>query len=205
MDYLNYINKKRSRDLIIIDIFRDPIERKISAFFQNLEQIHLWEINKIDGVQRKWNEFLAFYMNDTEKLIKIFNDKYILKKENYYSYDEWRHDGLRIDKHIFDQKKKYTIINHNNKKYFLLRFDQISKWEDIFTRNGFENFKLISSNISGAKNYSDLYNKFRKKFFFGNSKIIDLIFDKHHKNRYETFLTKEEIRQLKAKWYSKIV
>ena len=71
-DIYNIINNScKTEKVYIIDSYRLPIERKISSFFQNIQK-HI----------PNYNNLLI------EEIIKIFNEKFLVKLENYHSINE---------------------------------------------------------------------------------------------------------------------
>ena len=58
-------NKQIGRDVFVIDIYRTPIERKMSAFFENISSFHF---NNTDSNVNKY---------DLPKVVKRFNQIFL--------------------------------------------------------------------------------------------------------------------------------
>ena len=90
-------NVKQRKNIFIIDSYRTPIERKISSFFQNID-----------------NHIINHNNKTTEDIISIFNEKLLYELEDYHSIDEvMKHFGLDTFTE-FDFKNKYNIIKKDN-------------------------------------------------------------------------------------------
>ena len=90
-------NIQNDTPIYIIDSYRTPIERKMSAFFQNLGK-------RINNYNQK----------TTEDIISIFNQSFLYKLEEYHSIDEvMKHYGLPTFTN-FDFKNKYNIVKKDN-------------------------------------------------------------------------------------------
>ena len=202
MDVVNYLNTKIDEPLLVVDVFREPLSRKISAFFQTLRRKHMITINELCGFSYTWQEFHDYYCDHIVELINIFNFHYLLAFENYYSYEFWRDDGLDITSNHFNAENKYSIIDHRDKRYLLLRFDNLSDWEEIIQSIGYENFKLQKGNISLDKDYSRLYQLFKSNYFIPDRVLLGLL-DAKHGHRLHTFYTDAETAQIKQQWIKK--
>jgi hypothetical protein len=134
--------------LYIIDSYRDPIERKISSFFQNIH-IHLCkkmiDINKLP----------------TEELIKIFNNTLLLNLENYHPLDI-EHPIFKNDN--FNFSNEYILKKIDNKIYIKLRFKSINNWNLIFKNIFNKNIPIYNNNLSQNKIYNKIYYKFKKEY-----------------------------------------
>ena len=205
IDFINYSMELSNKPIIVIDVFRDPIERKISAFFQGLQRVFMKKINNIYNEELSWLQFKMKYFENINDLIEIFNKYFLLFHENYYAHDEWTLDGYNFDLYPFDSQMKYSRYEHRNKFYFLLRFDDLKNWSKIFRRYGFDNFSLATQNISSGKDYSGLYQRFRENFFFPSSIYPEIMFNHLHFNKYRLFLSSQEMNILKAKWEDKVI
>ena len=141
----------KTKTVYIIDVYRNPIERKISAFFQNID---------IE---------LPNYKNYTvDELINYFNLNCLLDLENYHPIDEvLEHYKLPLF-NSFDFKKRYNIIEHENKKIIKILFNDLPKWENIlsniFSHLG-KKIKLVNDNLTRNKSdICDLFQCFKKKY-----------------------------------------
>jgi len=180
------LNIKSVKDLIcgsktsvyIIDSYRNPIERGHSGFFHNL------------------NIFFKKIPTDVNLLIYWYNKYYL----NYLNEQQ----PLDIEYPIFENvdfnfNEEYVIKIINNKTYIKLRFHSINKWSNILSKIFEKNIILLNENLSENKYYSELYDKFKKKYKVPIKYLKNIINDKlflKYNNVYE------QIQYLKY-WYNK--
>ena len=112
IDFINRcsLNKK----LYLIDSYRRPIERKISAFFQHI------------------NRNVPDYKNKScEHLIDIFNTSYLNHIEEYHSINPIMEEyGVELFD-TFDFKKKFVIREKGNLVFIKILFSDINEWSSI--------------------------------------------------------------------------
>uniref|UniRef100_A0A6C0AEW8 Sulfotransferase domain-containing protein n=1 Tax=viral metagenome TaxID=1070528 RepID=A0A6C0AEW8_9ZZZZ len=173
-DVLSFIKYQKSKKIYIIDSYRDPIERTISSFFNNIE----FHIGK---------DYLSV---DMEILIIKFNEIFRNKIENYH---------LCIIEVEYDFFKKYYIKEIDNLVFIKLRFKDINEWSDILSSIFNKQIKLVNENISENKEYFDLYNKFKKKY-----KVpIDILNEVIQEKTFKKYNTPEEQEMYYEMWKSK--
>tara|TARA_R110000868_G_scaffold16405_1_gene73705 strand:+ start:202 stop:786 length:585 start_codon:yes stop_codon:yes gene_type:complete len=145
-DMIDFYSKNNS--VYIIDVFRNPVDRKISSFFQNISY-HLgndWEKLPIDNLL---NHFKKEYEN----------------LENYEAIDEV-FDHYKLG----DPPKKihevpYFIKQEGNLILVKLRFDYIDKWEEHLTEIFKQPIKIIKDNLTQDKEIYPLYKIFKQAYF----------------------------------------
>jgi len=147
-DVINNNNNKDNKDIIIIDSYRNPIERKISSFFENIKS------------------YLPNYYELTiDEIINFFNDNnFIYYLEEYHSINEIL-DYYNIPRFSnFDFYKEYNICKKNNKIFIKIRFKDINEWSKILSKIFNKYIIIQKSNLSLNKSYSNTYNEFIKKY-----------------------------------------
>ena len=133
----------KNKKTYIIDVYRNPIERKISSFFQN-----------IDTLVSNWK------CKSNDELIKIFNKKYIYELEEYHSINEaFEYFNLPKFKE-FDFQKKFNIYQHNNKVFIKLLHKNINIWNLILRYIFKKKFIISNDNLSIQKDYYKTYQNF---------------------------------------------
>jgi hypothetical protein len=177
---LNSLNKK----IYIIDSYRNPIERKISSFFQN------YEIKN----------------NDTEESIMDLLNNYVILNENYSCMDETL-NYFNIEKpKNFDFDKKYNIIDHKNIVFIKLRFNDIKEWDIILSKIFDKNITMLNSNLSINKKYHKMYEKI-KSIYHVPECVLNNIKNNNEFKIYNTLDEQEKYIQLwscKTKKYNYI-
>ena len=146
VDIVN-VNTGLNRKIYVIDIYRSPIERKISAFFQQIA-IHFNNIEK---------NLLNYPI---EKIIKRFNDIYTHINEIDY-YNE-KFEILKIKD--FNFEKKYFKYEKDGVVYIKLRLKDVEEWGNIISE--ILNTKIIMINDYSTENkvIGPLYKLFKTKY-----------------------------------------
>jgi hypothetical protein len=163
-EYLNYYNEVACRKLKIISIFRDPLERIMSSFFQSLtEDPYAWvgqdNAKETDG--------------DTENIVRgmSFHDLQSL----FYRYCE-RIDGygesvLIICQELGIDPEKLTfsgqrLIGENDFdtcSLYLLRFDlMLPQLSDLLSHIMGRQISVRPSNLGSSKWYAEIYTGFKE-------------------------------------------
>ena len=168
---INY-NKDYHNKVFVIDCYRNPIERSISAFFQNIT-IHVPDYKNVP----------------LKRLINIFNNKFI-KKENYHPINEMMFNfGIR-QFNSFDFSKKYNILNINNIYFIKIRFSDIKKWDNILSTALNRDIIIKDENITNNKNISALYKRFKDEYKIPK-KLLDEFINDTEFNIYNTIEEKK--------------
>jgi hypothetical protein len=175
-------NKNLGKNIYVIDIFRTPIEHKISYFFENIsyhfnnteEQINNYDINLI--IQR-FNKLFPYLCN-TDYYRQIYNIPII---DN------------------FDFTHKYLCQTINNVKYIKLRLDDFDSWSIIL-------FNIFGIPIYTVKEYetnnktiSSLF-----KIFKNNYKLPINFLNEINNDKLNYYLSTEEKNNYIQKWSDKL-
>jgi len=141
--YNEYIGKK----VFVIDVYRSPIERKISDFFEHIE-LHF------NNSQENVNKY------PVERLIKRFDSlfPYIAGKD--YITDKY---NISLPEK-FDYAKKYMMIIENNIRYIKLRLKDSNEWGNILTFLLGHEIHIITDYETENKPINDLYKKFKDEY-----------------------------------------
>jgi len=139
LDIIKY-NRFLGKNVYVIDIYRSPIEQKISTFFENIHAFHFNVPIEI------LNTF------EVEKIIKRFNQvfPYLLTNDNFRTkynvpYPE-----------TFDFNKKFISSEVDGIKYFKIRLKDSGEWRgilkdilglEIFIANDYETSKKPINHI----------------------------------------------------------
>jgi hypothetical protein len=111
-----YYNRSLGKNVYLIDIYRLPIERKISEFFERAARYHFNTSEK---------ELVTYDMSRiTNRLNCIF--PYISNDDYYKDYF-----GLTYFPEKFDHEKKYILQEVNGIKYIKLRLSDVKMWHII--------------------------------------------------------------------------
>jgi hypothetical protein len=182
------VTEKRPRRIFVIDVYRTPIERKMSEFFHELSTLHFAKAGVDAG---------AYSM---EKLTRRFNDMLPHMGDVDYFVDRFA-----VDSSMPEQQEIYTV-ERGGVTYIKLRFKDIARWGEILapvlgitavgvlgTRGGFE---MVKDNETGG----DLYRQFVEAYRLPYNYFKQLEEDVQLK-RYYNF---EERHEYLLKWWNKM-
>ncbi|QRM89035.1 hypothetical protein FG167_07225 [Lacinutrix sp. WUR7] len=162
-----YILKKQ-RPFKVITLFRDPIERNISAFFDAF-QIYV-------GVSPEG------YQGDLKTLEKLFFQQlphaYPLQWYEDYMLKDLDFDVYTQD---FDAEAGFQIIKQEQNEMLLMHCDlaDAEKEKLIKTFCAVSNFQLTNTNVRAASASSDLYIAFKNYMQFPEEYIQDMYTSKY--------------------------
>ena len=183
MDLIQFIANQK-KQVFVIDVYRTPIERKMSEFFEKIGVLH----------------FNNTYENVAKYSIKKTTDRfnyvfpYLGQGDHYF-------DKYLIDEPCaFDFDKKYTIQEINNVKFIKLRLCDSSEWGSILSKIMYTKVVIIVDYQTIDKTIGDLYNKFKKEYKIP-SNFLSLISNCKYFNFY--YSASERHNYLKS-WESKI-
>jgi hypothetical protein len=139
-DFLSHQKGK----IYIIDVYRTPIERKISSFFQNI----------LTHIGPNYSSI------PIDELINKFNKEFLYTLEEYHPLD--------IEMPVFSSSsvgdKEYIVKEEGNRVYIKLKFSSIDKWGEILSSIFNKNIVMSPMNLSENKEYSAVYKEFKKKY-----------------------------------------
>tara|TARA_B100001758_G_scaffold246308_1_gene261085 strand:- start:5120 stop:5812 length:693 start_codon:yes stop_codon:yes gene_type:complete len=177
--------KKSSKhhELIIVDAYRTPIERKISSFFHNGE--------------RKIPNFLNL---TTEEQINIFNSDHIYRIEEQHIIHEVFKRLQLPDTKKYNFKKKYLYHKHNNIVFIKLHYNDIKNWDKRLTSIFSKTIPIVSDNVSSNKPYYEKYKQFLKEYKVPKKYLEGQLLNDKEFKIYQTPL---EQQQYIDKWLQK--
>ena len=180
----NLIQYSRINNKLIyfIDSYRNPIERKISSFFQNINEI-----------KPDYKEI------SIDELIKFFNDTFF-NYEEYHSINEIL-NVFNIDLfNSFDFNNKYNIKYHENMIFIKIRFKDVDNWQFILSKIFNKEIIIHNDNLTIDKDYNEYYSEFKK-----NYKIPKEHFDKIIEDReFNIYNSENEKKEYYNFWSNKI-
>ena len=146
-DIISYIALK-GYNIYVFDIYRTPLERKMSEFFEKLSPYHF------NNSEEHINGYSIKRISD--RFNKIF--PYLAINDNYF-------DKFNIcNPPNFDFDKKYTLQVINNIKYVKLRLSDSIHWSDILSRLLGREIVLINDYTTESKPIGDLYKRFKMEY-----------------------------------------
>ena len=138
-------NRNLGKNVYVIDIYRSPIEHKISMFFEKVASFHY------NNTEENVNSY------DINKVITRFNNLFPhLSRLDYYK------EVYNIEFSMnFDYDKKYLLVNDNGVKYIKLRLKDSNIWGKILS--SIFGFKIctVKDYESSNKPIKNMYIKFK--------------------------------------------
>ncbi|MFP4470134.1 MAG: hypothetical protein ACLFPE_05600 [Bacteroidales bacterium] len=183
--YVKAYYRHNRKKLTIISVFRDPLERHISSFFQ-------W--NGTRPLERKEvgdkTETLIFRRNTGELQHQFIAE---LKNRSFPGREESIEiicDELKIDtgKLVFEIKKKSGLYETKKFRLFLLRFDLLfDDFEQILSTITGKTIRQINQNMGTEKWYAEKYLDFKQTLILPEQIIKDIY--EERKSLIEVFYT----------------
>jgi len=189
-------SSKKNDKVFIIDSFREPFERSISSFFENLHKTN--------------PNFKSYKL---EQLINLYNTIHLKNIELYHSYlESWRMFDLSTE-FEFDFDKGFVVKNIDNIFFIKTRLKDSHKWKTIFNEVMNEEIDFQTKNDFSSKNYLSQYISFKSKYIL--PKDVKEIFRKFYTQEYSTeensvfyqtwqemkkLMTEDEIKNYLNKW-----
>ena len=196
----HYVNPNENERVVILSSIREPVARTISAFFQNITN-HLG---------KTVSEILAMPVID---LITIFNEQFFLILEDYYPFWDSQeplgnsYAGRDLLSIPFDHQRKCLYYQDSEYRILILRFEDISDWDQIIRATLPEedllSYSFRSENLSSDKWYASLYRQFLQEYTVKKD-LLDAKFNHPSNHAVLThFYTSVEIETIKERWYSR--
>ena len=174
-EIINYM-AKQGKEVYVIDVYRTPIERKMSEFFEKISPYHF--NNTEDNISKyKINRI-------TDRFNKLF--PHLAKGEHYF-------DKYDIPNPIpFDFNQKYSLQEHNNIKYIKLRLCDSNIWGKLLSQILNENIVIINDYQTDTKLIGELYKKFKSEYklpfnyieLIANCKFFNYYYSEEERNSY---------------------
>jgi len=183
-ELINY-NSSIGKNVFVIDVYRTPIERKISEYFELLTCYH-------------FNTTDANIVNyKLEILIKRFNSLFPFIGSGDYFFDKY--DIPLPEK--FDFESKYLLVEKNNVKYIKLRLCDSNEWSKILTKILLNDIVIVKDYQTENKGIGEIYKKFVQQYQIP----YNLLETVKHCKYFNYYNSEHEIQNYINKWNSKII
>ena len=140
-------NSILGKNIYVIDVYRSPIERKISTFFELIE-MHF---------NNKTEEIMNYSL---ERIMNRFNNIFLhIAKDDYFK-EKYE---ITIPQ-TFDFKNNYLLVNEKNIKYIKLRLCDSNSWGKILSSLLNCEIILINDYETSNKKINSLYENFKKNY-----------------------------------------
>lgn len=183
LDIIKY-NKFLGKNVYVIDIYRSPIEQKISTFFENIHSFHF------NVPIETLNTF------DVERIIKRFNQvfPYLLTNDNFRTKYNIPFPEM------FNFNKKYIFSEVDGINYFKIRLKDSGEWKSILKNILGIEIYIANDYETNKKPINTIFSKF-KDFY----KIPINLFESIEKDdNLKYYYSDEERNQYLNSWRMKI-
>ena len=141
-------NKYLGKNIYVINVYRSPIERKISAFFEKIGGYHF---NNHDQNVNNYN---------ITKVINRFNNIFPYIGIGDHFIDKY---NIQIPG-CFDFNSKFLLVKENDISYITLRLKDSNEWGNILTNIFGFKICIIKDYESSKKPIKDLYKLFKSQY-----------------------------------------
>ena len=176
-DIINYLSLN-GKKVYVIDVYRTPIERKMSEFFEKISPYHFNNTTEnintysIKRISDRFNKLFLHLENGDH-----YFEKYNIEKPNIIP---------------FDFNKKYTIQTQNGVKYIKLRLCDANLWENILSEILNTNIIIITDYATEDKGIGNLYKRFKLEYklpinyleFIKNCTYLNFYYNEEERNNY---------------------
>ena len=178
-------NASIGKMVYIIDVYRNPIERKISEFFELLTSYH-FNTNDSNIVNYK-----------IDLLIKRFNSLFYYLGTGDYFFDKYEIDVPEN----FDFEKKYLLVEKNDVKYIKLRLCDSNEWGKILTTILNMDIVIVKDYQTENKLVGEVYKKFNEVYRIPHNlleTVMQCKYFNYFNNDYEKqeYISKWDARKL---------
>jgi hypothetical protein len=176
-------NKILGKNVFVIDIFRTPIEIKISEYFEKLS---------------------CYHFNNSEENIKSYSLEKITNRFNklfpHLSNKDYFKEIYNIPfPEKFDVQNKFLLVEEKGIKYIKLRLMDSHEWGNILTRILETEIFIVNDYKTENKKIGELYNNFKNNYKIPCNFISSLIECKV----LNYYLTLDEITNYVNSWGQK--
>jgi hypothetical protein len=172
------------KKVYVMDIYRSPIERKMSEYFEKLCDLHF------NNTPEKVNNY------SIDKIIKRFNDIF-----NHIGIGDHYIDKYDIPvRECFDIKNKYLMQEINNVTYIKLRLKDSGEWSEILSNILNRKITIVRDYETVNKEIGDLYKRFKSEYKVPLNHYQSIIEDEY----LLLYYTKEEREEYLKEWFIKI-
>jgi hypothetical protein len=168
-------NHHIGKNVYVIDVYRTPIERKFSEFFEKISVYHF------NNTENNINNY------ELERITNRFNNVF-----PYLSLGDHYADKFGINVLPFEEGQLYDLQVVNGISYIKLRIKDSSKWGKILTKLLQTEITIIWDYETKDKDIGATYKKFKDAYilpanFFNmieNDKYLSLYYPKAERNEY---------------------
>jgi hypothetical protein len=183
-EIINY-NKQLGKKVFVIDIFRTPIEHKMSSLFENIDTFHF---NTTVGDLNTY---------DIKKLITRFNNLFSHLAPSDHFKDKY---GVVVPEK-FDFERKYILVEKDEIKYIKLRLKDSNSWRVILREVLHVDIFLVNDYETDSKAVKDVYINFKNNYKIPNNLLENI----KNSSSLSYYLNDEERNEYIQSWKNKSI
>ncbi len=176
---------KKGKPYKIICLFRDPLERNISAFFEVFE-LHT-------------GEKTAEFTGDFEKMKQLFYEKLNHTFPlNWFEKQFFEATDINVFDYNYNKEKGYQLLKKGHIEVLLINSNVTDPIKEklICDFCDLKTFNLKNRNVSSTKEYAEYYKEFKYNIKFSKEYLNEL----YDSNYAKHFFTEKHIENQKEKW-----
>jgi len=174
-DIIHFLSNK-GKNVYVIDVYRTPVERKMSEYFEKLSPYHF--NNSEDNISKYSIKRISDRFN------KLF--PHLENGDHYF-------EQYNIDEPVkFDFDKKYSLQEVNNIKYIKLRLCDSELWASILSNILRTDIIIIYDYNTENKGIGELYKRFKNEYrlpsnyveLIKSCKYFNFYYNEEERNNY---------------------
>jgi hypothetical protein len=178
-------NKQLGKKIYVIDIFRTPIEHKMSSLFENIDTFHF----------NTTVDCLKTY--DIKKIITRFNNLFPHLAPSDHFKDKY--DIVVPEK--FDFERKYILVEKDGVNYIKLRLKDSNSWREILHSILGVDIFLVNDYETDSKTVKDVYTNFKNNYRIPQNLLENI----KNSQSLSYYLNEEERNEYVQNWQNKSI
>jgi len=198
---INYINKNKK--FLIINVFRCPIQRKLSLYFYKRRKEIIINNNTL---KKNINDYII--SKDNEWFLNKNDNDLFFNYCDHPNYEWNTFFGYNYYNKPFDFINKYNVHIQDNLIFLNLRFEDIKSW-NVIINNFFKKYNLFNNKtfhlLKDSKTTNHILNDEIYKYYKNNIILSKEQFNQiynYNKKDLEYFYTEKELNIWKNKYYN---
>jgi len=151
-------NKQLGKKVYVIDIFRTPVEHKMSSLFENIHTFHF--NTTVDDLKTY----------DIKKIVTRFNNLF----PHLAPSDHFKDKYEIVVPEKFDFERKYILVEKDGVKYIKLRLKDSNHWRDILRSILHTDIFLVNDYETDSKSVKDVYTNFKSNYKIPNNLLENI-------------------------------
>ena len=188
-DLIRYCATVLGKKVYVIDVYRTPVEKKISTYFDRLSTHHF------NAPETTINTY------SMERIIKRFNDVFpYLGNCDYWMDDYYGESATSKLPATFPYAQKHLSVDCNLVKYIKLRLTDSGSWGSILSSIFGCHIEVISDYMGENKALGKLYAQFKKEYKLPQEFLNDI---RDNDKQFQYYMSNNERELYLRKWQTR--